>query len=167
MLSFGTRKKYSEEWTEYDLLEDLLESILEDEHGETVPLDATEKYGQLRTGQQERDEQEEEAFALLAAILEDDDKPCDQDTIVHVENQPPGIDPLEMKNLEDAAFALLEAMLEDDDEPIDEDILFPPRKFRQLQHNESLMEAYVLVDSIVQVGRDLNRIEFTFHNIRD
>ncbi|KAF1791965.1 hypothetical protein GQ600_24535 [Phytophthora cactorum] len=165
MLSFGTRKKYSEEWTEYDLLEDLLESILEDEHGETVlwmPLKSTDNYvlnSRKETSRRRKRSHCSQRFLkmMTSHVIK----------ILLSRGEPtPGI-ALEMKNLEDAAFALLEAMLEDDDEPIDEDILFPPRKFRQLQHNESLMEAYVLVDSIVQVGRDLNRIEFTFHNIRD
>ncbi|ETI56525.1 hypothetical protein F441_00930 [Phytophthora nicotianae CJ01A1] len=195
MLSFGTRKKYWETWTEYDLLEEesfaLLESILDDENGE---ISARSGADTIDLDKQYEGLEEEEAFALLESMHDEDD--CSMygqfhteqqerekatfelleqfheddehpvdQDILNMEHQTQGIDPLEMKRLEDAAFALLETIL-DDDEPIDEDILFQPHKLRQHQYLDSLEEDYEFIDCIVQDSYELNRIEFMFRSIR-
>ncbi|KAF4032221.1 hypothetical protein GN244_ATG15908 [Phytophthora infestans] len=137
----------------------LLESILRE--------DVCNKDGELLTAdEQERGELKVEAFALLEMTLEDDDTPIEQDLLIHtLKHQSQGVDPMEMQRLEDAAFALLETILDDGDEPIDEDILFSPHEIHQHQTLELREEPYVPLDSIVQGGNGLKRIDFTFRSI--
>ncbi|KAG7393420.1 hypothetical protein PHYPSEUDO_009624 [Phytophthora pseudosyringae] len=160
MLSFGTRKKCVEEWTKYDLLEEeafaLLESILEDEHGEAVSRAVTDA-ADLDERHDERGE--EEAFAFLESICIEDDSP---------DNYMYECLLTEKQRAEKEVFALPKRVLEDSDEPSDHDILAHSLKEHQPQGVDPLEmkkledAAFALLETIFEDDDD-KEILFPVH----